>query len=103
MRFTKISRCPWAVASALWCTPTLAADEIVVGFCDRQHPVFMQGPIDKPAQDAGADPYRRRSTRPGRALLGKKDQAPCLRTPKDRPGRGRQSRPRGARSGRRAG
>src|ERR1700761_96011 len=49
MRFMKILGA-LAMASALWCTPTLAADEIVVGFATAASG-FMQA-YDKPAQDA---------------------------------------------------
>src|SRR5712672_1974956 len=49
MRFTTILGTLTA-ATALWCTPTLAADEIVVGFATAASG-FMQA-YDKPAQDA---------------------------------------------------
>src|SRR3981081_4338925 len=49
MRFTRILGA-LAAATALWCTPTLAADEIVVGFATAASG-FMQA-YDKPAQDA---------------------------------------------------
>src|SRR6202043_790110 len=67
MRFTKIIGA-LAVAGALWSTPTLAADEIVVGFATAASG-FMQA-YDKPAQDAAL--IRIDEINKAGGLLGKK-------------------------------
>jgi branched-chain amino acid transport system substrate-binding protein len=67
MRFTKILGA-LVVASALWCTPSLAADEIVVGFATAASG-FMQA-YDKPAQDAAM--IRIDEINKAGGLLGKK-------------------------------
>ena len=46
MRFMKILGAA-AVASALWCTPSMAADEIVVGFATAASG-FMQASTSRP-------------------------------------------------------
>jgi len=60
-----------AAASALWCTPTRAADEIVVGFATAASG-FMQA-YDKPAQDAAL--IRIDEINKAGGLLGKKLEA----------------------------
>ncbi len=67
MRFTTILGTLTA-ATALWCTPTLAADEIVVGFATAASG-FMQA-YDKPAQDAAL--IRIDEINKAGGLLGKK-------------------------------
>ena len=67
MRFTTILG-TLAAATALWCTPTLAADEIVVGFATAASG-FMQA-YDKPAQDAAL--IRIDEINKAGGLLGKK-------------------------------
>src|SRR6201989_2511518 len=67
MRFMKILGAT-AVASALWCTPTLAADEIVVGFATAASG-FMQA-YDTAAQDAAL--IRIDEINKAGGLLGKK-------------------------------
>src|SRR3979411_1637455 len=67
MRFTKILGA-LAAATALWCTPILAADEIVVGFATAASG-FMQA-YDKPAQDAAL--IRIDEINKAGGLLGKK-------------------------------
>ena len=70
MRFTKILGA-LAMAGALWSTPTLAADEIVVGFATAASG-FMQA-YDKPAQDAAL--IRIDEINKAGGLLGKKIKA----------------------------
>src|SRR5713226_3157023 len=70
MRFTTILGTLTA-ATALWCTPTLAADEIVVGFATAASG-FMQA-YDKPAQDAAL--IRIDEINKAGGLLGKKIKA----------------------------
>src|SRR3977135_1007170 len=70
MRFTTILG-TLAAATALWCTPTLAADEIVVGFATAASG-FMQA-YDKPAQDAAM--IRIDEINKAGGLLGKKIKA----------------------------
>src|ERR1700692_1891241 len=67
MRFTKIISA-LAIGGALWSTPTLAADEIVVGFATEASG-FMQA-YDKPAQDAAL--IRIDEINKAGGLLGKK-------------------------------
>ena len=67
MRFTTILG-TLAAATALWSTPTLAADEIVVGFATAASG-FMQA-YDKPAQDAAL--IRIDEINKAGGLLGKK-------------------------------
>jgi branched-chain amino acid transport system substrate-binding protein len=70
MRFTRTLGA-LAAATALWCTPTLAADEIVVGFATAASG-FMQA-YDKPAQDAAL--IRIDEINKAGGLLGKKIKA----------------------------
>src|ERR1700742_1482847 len=70
MRFTTILGA-LAAATTLWCTPTLAADEIVVGFATAAS-CFMQA-YDKPAQDAAL--IRIDEINKAGGLLGKKIKA----------------------------
>src|ERR1700680_3012729 len=67
MRFTRTLGI-LAAATVLWCTPTLAADEIVVGFATAASG-FMQA-YDKPAQDAAL--IRIDEINKAGGLLGKK-------------------------------
>jgi branched-chain amino acid transport system substrate-binding protein len=67
MRFT-ITLGSLAAVTALWCTPALAADEIVVGFATAASG-FMQA-YDKPAQDAAL--IRIDEINKAGGLLGKK-------------------------------
>jgi branched-chain amino acid transport system substrate-binding protein len=70
MRFTRTLGA-LAAATALWCTPALAADEIVVGFATAASG-FMQA-YDKPAQDAAL--IRIDEINKAGGLLGKKIKA----------------------------
>ena len=70
MRFTTIIG-SLAAAIAMWCTPSLAADEIVVGFATAASG-FMQA-YDKPAQDAAL--IRIDEINKAGGLLGKKIKA----------------------------
>ena len=67
MRFTRILG-TLAAATALWCTPALAANDIVVGFATAASG-FMQA-YDKPAQDAAL--IRIDEINKAGGLLGKK-------------------------------
>jgi len=67
MRFTT-TLSALAAATALWCTPAPAADEIVVGFATAASG-FMQA-YDKPAQDAAL--IRIDEINKAGGLLGKK-------------------------------
>src|SRR6266566_3435061 len=70
MRFTRVLGV-LAAASTLWCTPTWAADEIVIGFATAASG-FMQA-YDKPAQDAAL--IRIDEINKAGGLLGKKIKA----------------------------
>jgi branched-chain amino acid transport system substrate-binding protein len=78
MRFTTILGTV-AAATALWCTPILAADEIVVGFATAASG-FMQA-YDKPAQDAAL--IRIDEINKAGGLLGKKIKATFVDTKTD--------------------
>src|SRR6266404_4691222 len=79
MRFTTILGA-LAAATALWCTPILAADDIVVGFATASSG-FMQA-YDKPAQDAAM--IRIDEINKAGGLLGRQIKAVAVDTKTDR-------------------